>query len=400
MKLVVAHFSRQFLRPTETFIFNQIDNHINFSPIIVFKEHISKNVHADYLINKYPNLSLSNNNFYNNLKYKFLRLLSSNDKYNICRFIKENQAEILHFHYGTDAGLFLPSLKLINIPKIVSFYGYDCSSFPLKYFSLGKLYLKKRTFKYADVVLAMSPDMKKDLIKNGCPEEKIIVYYFGSSFKKFIYPDREYSERKTYTLLILATLISKKGHFDLFIAIKKLLDRGITNFKLQIVGSGPLENKLKRLAKKLEIDAYINFVGYVEYLSEQMINEIKNADIFVHPSFTDKKGHKEGIPTIIVEAMASGLPVISTYHAGIPSVINHNITGLLVKEHDTENLSNEIYKFMTNNTLRMQIGKNAQEYVISNLNLVEKEKELEFIYKQAIIKKNSNDVIVADNSVV
>lgn len=391
MKLLVAHFCRQFLNPTETFIRNQIESHIDFSPIIIFKEYIPNNPYTKILLEKYPTLNLSSDsNRVKNLRYKYFRLNNKKDTDRIIKYIIDKKVDILHFHFGTDAGFFLKYLRFINIPKVVSFYGYDCSSFPRKYFSLGKLYLKQRTFRYADVILAMSQDMKEDLIKIGCPKEKIIIHYFGSKLEKFSFFDRDISDKKDFTLLILATLTPKKGHRDLLYALNNLIKKGICNFKLRIVGSGPLEVELKRLVKNLSIDSYIHFVGSVPYLSDQMLEEIKNADIFIHPSVTDDMGNKEGIPTIIIEAMASGLPVVSTYHAGIPSVISHNKTGLLVNEHDIDNLANEILKLMNNNTLRKEIGQNAQEFALKNLNLNEKEKELEDIYKQLIKNRSKN----------
>jgi len=235
----------------------------------------------------------------------------------------------------------------------------------------------------------MSEDMKNDLIKIGCPEEKIIIHYFGSRLDEFSNINRIYSETKNINLLILATLTPKKGHKDLFIALSKLKEKGIKNFSLKIVGTGSLEGELKMLAKSLSIDDQVSFVGNVPYLSDQMLEEIRISDIFIHPSVHDNLGNKEGIPTIITEAMASGLPVISTYHAGIPSIIEHEKTGLLVQEHDYENLARQIERLMTNLSLRKELGQSAKTFALNNLDLKRKEIELEEIYKATIKVKAS-----------
>ena len=113
-----------------------------------------------------------------------------------------------------------------------------------------------------------------------------------------------------------------------------------------------------------------------------MIREYHGADIFVHPSVVDPQGNKEGIPGAIVEAMSAGLPVISTYHAGIHYIITHNKTGFLVKEHDVVALSEALVKLIKNPELRKTIGLAGQRYAMDNLELMTKEIELEKIYQQ------------------
>ena len=131
---------------------------------------------------------------------------------------------------------------------------------------------------------------------------------------------------------------------------------------------------------------YVSWNGSTVYASREHKKYLRNADVFVHPSVTDVNGDKEGIPGTIVEAMAAGLPVISTYHAGIPYIINNNKTGLLIKEWDIEALKNTILKIASDSTLRRYLGKNGQEYAMQNLNIKEKEIELEKIYESLISK--------------
>ncbi|HEB83453.1 MAG TPA: glycosyltransferase, partial [Bacteroidetes bacterium] len=98
------------------------------------------------------------------------------------------------------------------------------------------------------------------------------------------------------------------------------------------------------------------------------------------PSVISPKKEKEGIPGTIIEAMASGLPVISTTHAGIPYVIESGRTGLLVDEWDVDALAGAILKLVHSRDLRETIGRAGQEYALNHLDLVHKEAELEAIY--------------------
>ena len=107
--------------------------------------------------------------------------------------------------------------------------------------------------------------------------------------------------------------------------------------------------------------------------------------MFIHPSVTDRKGYKEGIPGAIVEAMAAGLPVISTYHAGIPYIIKNHETGLLIREWDYEDLVKSILELTENLQLRKTLGQNGQDYALKYLNLSIKESELEKIYDNLIV---------------
>jgi colanic acid/amylovoran biosynthesis glycosyltransferase len=167
-------------------------------------------------------------------------------------------------------------------------------------------------------------------------------------------------------------------------AIKRLKDLGINNFELRIVGSGELEEKIKSYVTKNYLTNYVNLLGSMNYASKEMIEELKNADIFIHPSVIAPNGRKEGIPGTIIEAMVTGLPVISTYHAGIPYVIKNLETGILVKEWDISELMEKIKLLIDDVKLRDKLGKAGQKFAIENLDLVKKETELENIYNSLL----------------
>ncbi|MFA5405321.1 MAG: glycosyltransferase family 4 protein, partial [Ignavibacteria bacterium] len=141
-----------------------------------------------------------------------------------------------------------------------------------------------------------------------------------------------------------------------------------------------LENKLKKFVIKNSMSDFVKFLGPMTAHSENILNEYRNADIFVHPSVVAYDGGKEGIPGTIVEAMFSGLTVVSTYHAGIPYIIKDGHTGLLAEENDVEKLHNNISMLINNLDMRKKIGENARKFAVENLDLSVKEKELENIY--------------------
>ena len=388
----VAHLVRKLLPPFSSFIRNQIMSHIRYRAYVIYKEYVNSDF-SNEIISSHPSFycegdkrSFRNKKYSKLLYSKPFRRLTVGDKRNIISFLLENRIDILHLHYGTDAVVFIDIVKNLNIPSVVSFYGYDCSSFPHWYFGYSKRCLQK-VFKYTDYCLAMSKDMKFDLLNIGCPKNKIIIHYHGSDVLKFYY-NRKYKQKETVTFLIVASLIPQKGHIFLLRAFKEAL--GMTNkmLNLRIVGDGYLYFKLKKYVIENNLGDYIYFLGSLKHMSQEILQEFYKADIFIHPSVTSKTKEKEGIPGSIVEAMATGLPVISTYHAGIPSIIYHKQNGYLIDECDINKLSEYICELAEDVILRKEIGQRAQQYVIEKLDLKQKEIELENIYDFAI--KNSN----------
>lgn len=112
-----------------------------------------------------------------------------------------------------------------------------------------------------------------------------------------------------------------------------------------------------------------------------------NADIYLQPSVT-ANGEKEGIPGTLIEAMASGLRVISTFHAGIPYIIENEVNGLLVKENDINGIAVSILRLVNDEKLRENLGNNTTIKASKELDLVEKTKELENIYSSLLTNRN------------
>ena len=176
----------------------------------------------------------------------------------------------------------------------------------------------------------MSEDMRKDLLAIGCPEEKIQIHYYGTETEPF-YIQRNGSVNDRIRFLIVSGLHPKKGHLFLLEAFKLLNQQSELNVHLDIVGDGPMKLAIQSKIEELGLEN-VTMHGPVVYRSKRHLEFLQSADIFVHPSVTPEDSDKEGIPGAVVEAMAAGLPVISTYHAGIPYIIDNDLTGCLVQE--------------------------------------------------------------------
>ena len=376
----VAHLARKFLPPTASFIYNQIIHHRQFAPSVVYCERVAS-VFSEQLEKDYPTYCAVHG-FWEQQWYRYTRRLTRSARRGLVKYLATTQADLLHVHYGVDALVYADTFRAINRPVLVSFYGYDCTSFPNRFRGWGKKWLQNKLFANPHVsgYTAMSPDMKEDLLQLGCPQDKIMVHYHGSDPHPF-FQERSYPDKEEVHLLIISSLTAKKGHQFLLDAFQQAQAMTSRNLHLHIVGDGELRETLARYIQTHSIgQAYLH--GPIAYGSDQHHEFLNQAAIFVHPSVTTAQGEKEGIPGALIEARSSGLPVITTSHAGIPYIVEDGKTGVLVPEYDTEKLAKAIVRLAENASLRAKIGKAGQAYTCDQLDVAHKEKDLEQIYQQ------------------
>lgn len=375
----VLHLERKFTSNTETFIVNQINTIKKFNVIVGT---ISETGLLDCDSPVIKPLKVS----HLSKSAKYLSAYTANQLY---KQISKYRIDLIHTHYLVDAIFFHKLTKRYKAPKICSAYGYDISSFPNIFMGLPK-YFYPRIFQEYDFFLAMSQDMKDDLIALGCPESKIVIHYYGTDIHKFLNPSRIYNHcEKAVKILSVGTLEEKKAQHLVVDALYILnKEYGITDFEYHLVGSGDYGRIIRDKVDKYGLSDRVFFHGYIPYKDTRLISFYEQADIFTLPSITLNDNDKEGIPGTIVEAMANGLPVVSTFHAGIPSAIQNEEEGLLVQERDEEGLAKALFRLITQPELRKRLGENAQKKARRELDLNTGTERLEEIYRQAIIGSN------------
>ncbi|TQO38577.1 colanic acid/amylovoran biosynthesis glycosyltransferase [Arenibacter algicola] len=370
----VLHLERKFPGNTETFIVNQINALPNYNHSVFTVDFLNE-LPSIAKVYHPPSIPI--------LSDKILRTKQITYFKNQLQNIKP---DIVHAHFITDAVVFHNVTKNLNIPKICSCYGYDVSVIPVKYKYFYKLFYKPIIKEY-DLFLAMTDEMKNDMISMGFPKSKVKVHYHGIDTQRFALNRNYKLIHGKMQILTIASLLEVKGHETVLRSLANIKYRSPhLKFHYDIIGDGLLMKTLNLMARDLGLTENVTFHGYLNQ-SGSMNTLIQNADVFVHPSVLTKQNDKEGIPGAIVEAMASGLPVISTFHGGIPFVICDRKTGFLIKERDDQGMADLLVSLYDDN-LRKQVGERAKSYAHEFLDLYIGAKNLENIYKSLTLNKN------------
>jgi colanic acid/amylovoran biosynthesis glycosyltransferase len=288
------------------------------------------------------------------------------------------EPQLIHAHFGNN-GIASMSLKTkFNVALITSFYGYDA----------GRLADKFKPF-YAnlisrgDLFLALSEDMKSDLLRIGFPEEKVKVFHLGVDIDRF--RNGATMKRDKLTFLVVARFEEAKGIQDAIKAFSGVYKK-YKDTELRIVGGGRYLNKLLELVNDLKLEGPIKILDNLGARDPRgmVLEEMRCCDVFLLTSFTTRSGHKEGTPIVLMEAQACSKPCISTYHAGIPEVVINGHTGFLVKERNIESIKEHMVRFIEEEDLRKKFGENARRHIEKEFNQKVQIGKLAKIYEEHI----------------
>jgi colanic acid/amylovoran biosynthesis glycosyltransferase len=302
---------------------------------------------------------------------------------------------LIHAHFGLDGVFALPVAKKLNLPLIVTFHGYYATAnidltkektwydYSLDYLKrrgqfFRELYLRKRDclFQEADCFIAVSQFIQSQLIAKGCPPEKIKVHYIGIDIDKFTPNPTIVPEP---IVLFVGRLVEKKGCEYLIRAMAEVQAK-IPDVELVIIGDGILRSRLENLAAN-SLKRY-RFLGVQppEIVKEWMRKSL----LLSAPSITTPQGESEGLPIVILEAMAMGLPVIASLHAGIPEAIIHEETGFLTPEKDWETIGQYIVTLLEDRELRSRFALAGRKRIEQKFNLKHNTTQLEEIYNSLV----------------
>lgn len=286
--------------------------------------------------------------------------------YQILKAFENKNFDIIYTHAGVTGKKFLFLKKLYPETKYVcSFIGYDFSATNR---IMGVNYYRD-LFEYSDCILTLSNYSKNILISLGCPEEKLIVHPLGVYTDIFTYKSRELSSPdELINFIIVARLVEKKAHPIVLKAFEKLASK-YKNIHLHIVGSGPFEPQIKdQISNSKILSKHVTMHGWKS--QHEVATLLDQSHIFLHPSITTNRwAEQEDTPTALLEAQAMGLPVISTFHAGIPEIVINGSTGFLVPERNEFALFEKMEQLVNNHKKLNTLGKNGSTWIRNNFNI-------------------------------
>lgn len=326
---------------------------IPFRNISISQSDLFKIKQAIYLLTRSPNL------------FSHLNVLS--------------KLSLIHAHFGPEGVYAMALAEKLKIPFLVTFHGYDITLSRTAIWRTGKFFYYQLIFheeelkRKSSAFIAVSNFIRTKLLEKGYPEEKIIQHYIGVDTVKFS-PAKRADERY---ILCVGRHTQKKG-IDILLRAFARVSGKHSSVSLIQVGAGPMSAKLNTLATVLGINNRVHFLGAQSH--ETVLNLMRGAEIFALASQTAKNGDCEGLPIVINEASACGVPVVSTWHSGIPEAVLESETGFLVPERDAAALAEKLDTLLSDRTLSEKMGRQGREFVCDRFDIRKQTVKLEVIY--------------------
>ena len=355
-------FKENLLPPSETFILAQMNALQAFKPRLVGLERaaISLPLHQS------PVLLSRHSGSYADLRAKIYRRMPVAPRFH--RAIKALRPQLVHAHFASGGKTILPLTQTLGLPLVVTLHGG--SDVPTAGRDVGVF---RKLAAEAKLFLCVSEFIRQKAIQAGYPADKLQLHYIGIDRSKFYRPKVEANNQE---ILFVGRLVEMKG-CDYLLKAMARVQRNQPEARLSIIGDGPCRTALEVAASQMKINCVFLGVCTNQVVSSYM----QNARILCLPSVSTETGDTEGLPTVLAEAQAMGLPVVSTMHAGIPEIVKHNVTGILVPERDVEALTHAISRLLVEESLWKQMAEAASENVKLHFDLNTQTAGLEDIYR-------------------
>jgi colanic acid/amylovoran biosynthesis glycosyltransferase len=348
-------FSESYGGPTTTFIRNTINSLLDSHHEVIYVCSLfipgNEIQHPNFSISVLPKeLSLKqrilfriNRNEYSSL---YLKRRELNKKYK--QILEDFQPDIIHCQFFNEALWLLENINLEEKKIICQFHGYDASKLLTNssYRRLIRKYNKKKEIHFFFVAQSLKRNVE-NAINVEIRQSSILRCGIDTELFNDPFPNKtsKIKDLDLIKFLQISSLTEKKGHEYTLAALAKFKSfMPEIKFQYTICGEGPLKNKLQDKVKDLNLEKEVVFSGKIN--PEQAKQYLLTSNVFIHHSITSKEGDQEGIPTAIMEAMAMGLPILSTKHSGITELIMNNTIGVLVEEKNIKEILNSIELIM------------------------------------------------------
>jgi colanic acid/amylovoran biosynthesis glycosyltransferase len=277
--------------------------------------------------------------------------------------MRADHVQHVHAHFASHpaaAGFIIH--RLVGIPYSFTAHGSDLHR---------DRHMLREKVSEAAFVAAISV-YNKELIISECRgnyRQKVHVVHCGVDTEVFRARSHETPYEKgenPFMILCIGTLHEVKGQAYLIEACHQLQERGL-NFECHFVGDGPDKKSLTELVEQAGLSDKVYFHGRLT--QDEIARLLLDSDVLAAPSVPTRDGRREGIPVVLMEAMASGVPVIASQLSGIPELVNHQLTGLLVPPGDATALADALERYLEYPELRHRLGRAGREKVVGEFDL-------------------------------
>jgi colanic acid/amylovoran biosynthesis glycosyltransferase len=296
----------------------------------------------------------------------------------IRRVLLRRDPDLMHVYFGNTGVHLLPLIERWDRPCVVSFHGMDVQR---RESERGYEANLRKLLRLVPLVLVRSRSIAERLMELECDSKKIRLNRTGIPLDGFPYLVRNAPADGAWTIVQACRLVPKKGlatALHAFASFAKALPKS----KFWIAGDGPLRRELEELSQKLNLQKAVVFFGFLGQIELRELYE--KAHIFMHPSELPPDSNQEGVPNSMLEAMASGLPVVATRHGGIPEAVTDGVNGWLVPERDVEGLTRSLFRLVEDPARWQAMGAAASKTVAVEFAQSRQIESLEAAYFEAI----------------
>jgi glycosyltransferase involved in cell wall biosynthesis len=292
----------------------------------------------------------------------------------------------MHAHFGVDATYALPLARRLGVPLVVTLHGFDVSmstTAMLKSanYSWWQYVLHKRELAAgAAAFLCVSEHVRKLAMAAGFPDDKLATMHLGVDTARLAKISRVGGAKKD-TIVHVGRQVEKKGTLSLIRAFSEIAPRWPAA-RLILVGDGPLRPSLEAEAAMTGHSDRIEFLGMRPH--HEVLEIVSGATVFCLPSVTARSGDTEGLPVVLMEAAALGIPIVATRHAGIPELVIDGDAGLLVPERDAGSLARSLNYLLGDEAARRRFGQAAQARARSLFDTPTNAAAIEKVYDRVI----------------
>lgn len=311
--------------------------------------------------------------------------VSPSHKFPELRAIWRSRPNILHAHFGSTGWSALDLAHKHRLPLLTSFYGYDASSLPRVELWEQRL---KELFNKGTGFAVEGPALRERLIGLGCPAEKIHIFPLVLDKSRYEFRYRSWEHGQLLKILFVGRFVEKKGLVVLIEAMAKVKSQ-VLPFELRIIGDGDSKLDLEHRVKELGLSRNVKLLGFQR--RSVVVNEMEECHLLAVPSQTARDGDTEGgAPTIIMEAQAMGLPILSTRHADIPNAVAPAYAEFLAKESDAEDLAEKLLSLLNAHSKWSSMIDQARNFVVAQHSIIEGANRLDELYDRIISAYTSN----------